>query len=452
MTTMQSLTEPKTKIERQVRTFRPILAASSGDSIPTRIELLKVGMWDTVNHGMFMVTAEDLTQYKENFDSGVAQAGDSGIVIDFDHDSRFGKSVAAGWITGLEVGADDNGVPTLFAIVDWSGQGKKELLEKNYKCISPEFYPESRGGWEDPEEFGHFIPNVLAAAGLVNRPLFKGLKPIVASATAGESSVEDKNNVIYISASEKEKTMPTLEEVRAKDQAALSEEEKSFLVEHKEELTAEEQKKFGFEVTAAQPQETEEQKKERLAAEAKAKEEADAKAKADAEAAEEARKTAPDLTAAQPVMASAVQGNEGKVVMAASEVKELHDFRVNAQKKELESFVDEHIARGAIVASEKGKTVEMLSGAAGSTRESLKEMITKLPSNAAVAAGEQGSSQKAGEAKTATAQIKEKANAIVASAKAEGKDVPIGTAMSQVMKENPELATQYQNEVAGKEV
>lgn len=449
MNNMQTLEAPKTKIDRQVRTFRPILAASGGDSLPSKIELLKVGMWDTANHGMFMVTPEDLNQYKENFDNGVAQAGESGIVIDFDHDSRFGKSVAAGWITGLEVGTDDNGIPTLFAVVEWTGLGKKELLEKNYKCISPEFYPESRGGWEDPEEFGHYIPNVLAAAGLVNRPLFKGLKPIMASATSGERSVEDKNNVIYISASEKGNTMPTLDEVRIKDAASLTEEEKSFLVEHKAELSAEEQTKFGFEVTAAN-QETEEQKQERLAQEAKAKEEADAKAKADAEAAEEARKTAPDLSMAQPVMASAVKGDEGKVVMAAADVKALYDFKRDAERKETEAFVEAQIARGAIVASEKGNIVDTLMGANPSTRKTLENTFKNLPNNP-VLASENGSSDKAGNAVSATEQIKQKANAIVASAKAEGKTVDIGTAMSQVIKENPELGKQYQNELVGKE-
>jgi hypothetical protein len=446
---MQTLQAEKTKIDRQVRTFRPILASStSGDSsLPTKIELLKVGMWDTATHGMFMVTPEDLTEYKENYDNGVAQAGESGIVIDFDHDSRFGKSVAAGWIKGLEIGNDANGVLTLFGVVEWTGLGKKELLEKNYKCISPEFYPESRGGWEDPEEFGHFIPNVLAAAGLVNRPLFKGLNPILASATSGEGSGEDKN-VIYISASEKEKSMPTLEEVRIKDATSLTEEEKSFLVEHKTELSAEEQTKFGFEVTAA-VQETEEQKAEKLAAEAKAAEEKKQQEEATARALEAARSTAPDLTNAQPILASAIKGDEGKVIMAAAEVKELVDYRRTAEKKEAEDFVKTHVGRGAIVASETDKTVQMLM-TAGSNRKSLEDMISKLPDNS-VMASENGSSVKSGAAVTATQQIKDKASAIVASAKAEGKNVDIGTAMSQVMKENPELGKQYQNELVGKE-
>jgi hypothetical protein len=454
MSNMNTLEAGKTKIDRQVRTFRPILASStSGETtLPTRIELLKIGMWDTSGHGMFMVTPEDLTQYKENYDNGVAQAGDSGIVIDFDHDSRFGKSVAAGWIKGLEIGNDDNGILTMFGIVEWTGLGKKELLEKNYKCISPEFYPESRGGWEDPEEYGHYIPNVLAAAGLVNRPLFKGLQPILASATSGEESGEDKN-VIYLSASEKEQSMPTLEEVRGKDPSSLTEEEKSFLVEHKAELNAEEQSKFGFEVTA-EVQETEEQKAERLAAETKAAEEKAAEEKAAAEkrtadALAAAQSTSNlDLTKAQPILASAIKGDEGNVVVAAAEVKALQDYKHNAEKKETEQLVEKHIARGAIVASEKDNTVKMLMTAGN--RSAIEDMISKLPDHS-VMASENGSSEKGGNAVTATAQIKEKAEAIVASAKTEGKTLDIGTAMSQVMKAEPELAKQYQNETQGKE-
>lgn len=440
MNTMNTQAVEKTKIDRQVRTFRPILAAAKGDSIPTRIELLKAGIWDTPNHGVFAVTEEDLKQYKENFDAGVAQAGDSGIMIDYDHIT----AVAAGWIKGLEVGVDDNGIPTLFADpVEWTGQGKKDLLEKNYKCISPEFYPASRGGWEDPEHYGMFIPNVLAAAGLVNRPLFKGLKPIMASADSGSEGREDKNNVIFISASEKEKTMPTLEEVRVKDLQSLTEEEKSFLAEHKTELSAEEQNKFGFEVT-----ETAEQKAEREAAEAKAKEEADAKAEADRLAAEEAAKSAPDLTNAQPVMASAVKGDEGKVVIDAAAVKALYDFKNDAERKETEALVDGHIKRGAIKASEKDEIVKTLMGANASTRATLEKTFAAIADNP-VLANENGSSEKAGTAKTATEQIKTEAAAIVASAKDKGETLDIGTAMSRVMKDNPELAKQYQEELKG---
>lgn len=428
-------TATKTKTERMARTFRTIHASADGDKLPTKIELLKTGMWDTPNHGMFMVTAEDLVEYKANFDMGIAQAGDSGIMIDYEHN----KGIAAGWIKGLSIGVDAEGISTLFADpVEWTGAGKKDLMEKNYKCISPEFYPSSRGGWEDPEEYGHFVANVLVAAGLVNRPLFKGLQPIMASEDSNESR-EDKN-IIYISASEKEKNSMTLEEVKAKELSALTEEEKSFLVEHKAELSAEEQTKFGMEVA-----ETAEAKAEREAEEKRVADELEAKRVADEAAAEEAKASAPDLTNAQPVMASAVKGDETKVVMAGSEVKALYDKAMKLDRKEAEDFMKDQIARGAVKADQINDNVDMLIAASGVQRTQLETMFKNLPSNEAVAADEKGSSA-SGDAKSAVEQIKEKANAIMASALADKKPMDIGTAMSQVLRENPELA-KYQNEI-----
>lgn len=430
----------KTKTERQARTFRPILASSDGDKLPTRIELLKIGMWDTPNHGMFMVTEEDLNEYKSNFDAGVAQSGDAGIMIDYDHN----KGIAAGWIKGLEIAPDSKGVMTLFADpVEWTGVGKKDLLEKNYKCISPEFYPASRGGWEDPEEYGHYIPNVLAAAGLVNRPLFKGLQPIMASEDSGKS--REERNIIYVSASEKEKSM-TLAEVRAKDVSSLTEEEQSFLVEHKAELTADEQKKFGFETSEA---ETEEQKKEREAQEAAAKKAEEEKVAAEAKAAEEARNSAPDLTNAQPVMASAIKGDEGKVVVEASALKELHDKALASDKKEAEALVQSHIARGAIKADQLNGMTTMLMSARGEQRTQLEDMMKNLPDNK-VLAGELGSADKGGEAKTAREQILDKANAAIKASADAGETLDMRGAISKVRKENPELAKEYDAELEGK--
>lgn len=438
MNTMNTPVAEKTKTSRVARTFRPIVAAATGDgTLPTSIELLKIGMWDTPNHGMFMISPEDLDEYKSNFDAGIAQAGNSGIMIDYDHN----KGIAAGWIKGLKVGVDAEGVPTLFADpVEWSGQGKRDLLEGNYKCISPEFFPASRGGWPDPENYDTVIPNVLAAAGLVNRPLFKGLQPIMASASSGEQDRGEKN-IIYVSASEKENSMPTLEEVRAKSADSLTEEEQSFLAEHKAELNAEEQKKFGFEVTA----ETDEAKADREAAEAKAAEEKAAAEKAEADAAEAARATAPDLTNVEPVMAKAVKGDEGKVVMAASEVKELYAVKAAALQKEAEDFVDKHIARGAIVASERGTTVETLLSA-GAQRKNIEQMIEKLPDNE-VLAGEKGSTEKAGNAVSASEKLEKIAkDAVEASAKEGQTAVRFGDALVTARRENPDLAKQADEE------
>lgn len=437
---MKPQTAPtQTKTERQARTFRILASAESEEQLPNRIELLKVGLWSTPNHGDFVVTVADLHEYKRNFDAGIAQAGASGITIDYDHKT----GVAGGWIKGLVVGVDANGVDTLFADpVEWSGQGKRDLLEKNYKCISPEFYPASRGGWPDPEAEGSYIPNVLAAAALVNRPLFKGLTPILASADT-QQSAEDKN-IIYVSASEKEQQPMNLADIRVKNAEELSEDEKSFLTEHQTELTADEQKKFGLEVS-----ETAEQKAEREAAEAKAKEEADAKAKAEAERkeVEEQANAGIDLTNVQPVMASAVKGDEGRVVLAASEVRELVETKQKFERAEAENFVKTHIERGAIKADQLNATVDMILNTDGAIRAGFKQTIENLPSNAATGKTAGGSNGVG--ATSAVNALIEKANAAIKAAADNGNTLSFDQAVSAVRAENPELAKAYDEESKG---
>jgi phage I-like protein len=306
------------------KTFRTldIIYADNTATIPTRIELIKAGTWpDDSNKGYLKITEADLREFKSNFDKGTGMAGGQGfgIPIDFSH-KEWGK--AAGWIKELEIIGK-----TLFANVQWSKSGEEALANGDYKCISPSFYPSCLGKWRDPEDHSITAQNVLVGAGLTNIPFFKDLKPIMASNTSGERGAEDKN-VIYINASarkEEKHMQPTLEDVRAKDNDALTEEERKVLADNKADLTADELKKFGFEVKAdIKPQ-----------------------------------------PKADPVKASQVKGDEGNVVMAATEVKSMND-RIGtleeavkaSHKKEVEQEVTKHIARGAIKADQKDFWVE----------------------------------------------------------------------------------------------
>ena len=154
-------------VDRVARTFRAITADANGQ-LPTRIEILKIGMWDTPNHGMFMITADDISEMIVNFQAGVGLPGQGliGAPIDFGHES---DEEAAGWMTQLSTDGT-----TLYADVTWTSAGMEALNGGTYKCFSPEFYPGCRGGWEDPESYGTYIPNVLVVGGLTNIPLFKG--------------------------------------------------------------------------------------------------------------------------------------------------------------------------------------------------------------------------------------------------------------------------------------
>lgn len=355
---MNSLTASKTKIDRVARTFHSITADTKG-VLPSRIEILKVGMWDTPNHGMFMITAEDCAEMVRNFNAGVAMPGGSvsqggvGLPIDFGHDS---DELAAGWIKGL----DFDGMTLYADPVEWTSAGTENLNGGNYKCFSPEFYPGSRGGWEDPEQFGVFVPNVIVGGGLTNIPLFKGLKPIMASAKSDDTEQRIKN-VIYISASEdKEKRMPTLEEVTAKDPTTLTEEDKTFLTEQKDNLSDEQKTKFGFEVAA--PVVEDQNKKE---------------------------ETTPVQTEEQKeaneIAASVKSGDS--LVIKASEFNAMKASIGEYEKEKAENIVKAHIGRGAVKADSLDKWTKMVLA----DRKGTEELLASIPTSPLLAS-EQGAS------------------------------------------------------------
>lgn len=426
-TVVEKTKTPPIDASRIIKTFRTVQADKQG-SLPTRIEILQVGMWDTPYHGMFMITPEDLQEYVDNFNAGIGLAGGPvsdggpGLPIDFSHNEA---GEAAGWIKGLVVSDG-----SLYADpVEWSTSGEEALLGGRFKCFSPTFCPRSCGGWVDPEDFAHVVENVLVGGALTNIPLFKGLKPIMASKSSGQSEATEDKKVIYISASEGDKSM-TLEEVRAKSADALTEEEKTLLTEHKEELTAEEKQKFGFEVSQSNGE----------------GDEGNGESEEDGEGAGEG--AAVDAEA-QAIAASVKKGES--VVVKASEFQELQETHKQYQTEKAEKIVQAHVARGAIKADQKDKWVGKLVASKGQERKDLEQLMTDLPDNQLLAS-EIGSSAKANQALTAAQQIKEKATELVKAAKDDGRTLDIGTAMSHAIKENPELGKQYQEELKeGKE-
>lgn len=403
------------------RTFRTIKADSSKD-LPTRIEILKAGIWPaSSNKGQLEITVSDLHEMKANFDAGIGMPGDGdvGLPVDFMHED-FNK--AAAWIQSLEI----EGV-TLFATVEWTKAGEESVKGGEFKCISPSFYPACLGMWTDPENAEITARNVLIGAGLTNIPFFKDLKPITASQSSTNGEGEDKN-VIFVSASEKEKSM-TLQDLRAKDVGSLTEDEKSFLAapENKSQLTAEEQVKFGFEV-----EQTAEQKEAAAKAEAD-KKEADEKAAAEAKVAEEAK-------AAELVAASAKA--QGQVVMAAQEATELREFKTRFETKEAGDIVEAHIARGAIKADQKDNWVEKFVKADTAERTSLSSLMDGLPSNEATKAS------KGTDKKVEVSAVDELNNKVAELVKAD-QSISHKDAMKKVREQNVDLRERADKELQG---
>lgn len=396
----------KNKNQRIARTVHGIKADQNG-ALPTEIEVLKAGVWRTPYHGDFMITSEDLDEYVENFKNGIGLVENIGAPVDFSHEN---DKLAAAWITELYVLND-----TLMGKIEWTTAGTDAVSGGNYKCFSPEFYPKGRGGWQNPEDYDDFIENVLVGGGLTNKPLFKGLAPVRASASSNGGNVEDINNVIYIKASEKENTME-LATVRAKSAEELTEAEKDFLAQNKAELNAEEQVKFGFEEAKVET-------KEEPVAPVATVEEPVAEVTAPVEA---------ELATAG-VSASAIAGlKDGKSVIVASEtLARLEKTATEYQTEKATQFVEEHISRGAIKADQKDKWITKVMA-----DEGVKDLVKDLPSHA-VLAGELGSNDKSAETKLASEIIVEKANAAVTAS--EGQKT-LDQAIKEVRKANPELA------------
>lgn len=237
------------------------IAANDAGDLPEEIEVLMTGMWDAPYHGVFMITPQDLQQYVDNFNSDVrASSSTIGLPIDYEHDADGG---AAGWITGLRIAAASDptlaaqGTQSLWASVTWTPPGAEAVQGGVYKFISPEFCPEA---YVDPEGQLEPLDNVFIGAGLTNRPLLKGLQPVSASERSQnvmDSATETSNtndklfiNIKKANQENKGERQVDLSQILSKNAADLSDTEKQYLADHKDELSADEVAKFDLDGSA----------------------------------------------------------------------------------------------------------------------------------------------------------------------------------------------------------
>lgn len=325
------------------------ITADANGQLPSQIHLLSAGHWHTPWHGAFEMTTLDLADMVIHFEQGVGQvSGSNKIPVNYGHDMG-GK--AAGWIT--KVYLDNNGTE-LWGSVEWTSEGTRALADQEYCYISPEWNPRAVP-WEDPEQEGVFVDNVVTGAGLTNIPLFKKLQPIMASIDVGGGDKSTKQGGDM-----------TLEQVIAKKPEELTEDERSFLTEHEAELTDEQRSTFGL--VEAQDEDTSAQAEDDKGGEAAATEQQPATLEASA---------ATGLTAAQiaQLQADAKAGREAQ--------QELLRTRLTAS-------VQAHINRGAIKTDQLTTAVELLMASNEAQRAKLTAFMAGLPENKIITAGELG--------------------------------------------------------------
>lgn len=144
------------------------------DQSTTVVQILRTGSWDHPIYGQFKVDLVDLMQFVQNFKNNV-RGVDLCVDVNHHHEHR-----AVGWFRNVYQEGE-----ALFALIEWTAEGKELLTSKQYRYFSPELYFSFRD-----EETGEVLNNVLIGGGITNRPFFKGMKALQMSEP--ETAIENE--------------------------------------------------------------------------------------------------------------------------------------------------------------------------------------------------------------------------------------------------------------------
>jgi phage I-like protein len=376
------------------------------------LHVVPTGKWQHPAYGEMEITTADIKEFVQNFKDKVRR--DIPITAGHDNGMNGGELPAIGWFREVY----DRGVNGLWAYVEWTEDGAKLLQEGAYKYFSPEFYEE----YEDPET-RQVYHNVLVGGALTNKPYFKELEaPVLAFSEPG--IMNQFNDPMDI------KT------VAVKKVEDLSADEKTFLREHKEQLSAEQQSAFKSVFDEAGG-ETDEQKAEREAKEAEDKaaakqDEADKKAEEERQASEKNKSKVVTMSEAEvtALRKAADDGAKALQKIEASEREALAGKMV---------FSDTN-KNGHFLPKEKEAVVKFLKTLSETQRDQFVNLIGKLPKRDASLFTEVGD----GGAQEVSAEgIAKKVDGLVKAKMSEGK-LSYSKALQQVFTEQPELKEQYE--------
>jgi len=366
-------------------------AASSVD-VPEEIHVVPTGTWSHPVYGEMEVTSADIAEFVKNFREKVRL--DLPITQGHDNGMSGGELPAVGWFKDLI----DRGVKGLYAVVEWTDEGKELLSQRAYKYFSPEFYEE----YSDPET-GERRKHVLVGGALTNRPYFKELDPVVAFSEPGliKQLTDDMN----------------LNDILAKKASELSSEEKAFLKAHEAELTAEQRETFKEVFASEEPAPTPE----------------------------------PDPTPEPEVTPTKVEASEVKI--SAAELAALRSQAdagakafAEVEKMKLGTEIDKLVfseanKEGRILPKQKAALVELMFSLNAKQRDQLRNILGSLPKADKSIFAELGDGGAPEQSKEAiAAQVKALATEKVSAS--EGK-LSYSKAVAQVFSEKPELKAAY---------
>jgi Mu-like prophage I protein len=302
------------------------------------------------------------------------------------------KDAAGAWMKKLDAQPDG-----LYADdVSYTSIGNKSLNEGIYKLFSPSFYLKD---YTDPET-GEKYNNVLTGGAFCNKPVLgHSLPPLVYSETANEKTLltEDKNSSTVFIDITKNLHMDLHEIAKTPKDKRTSDQQK-FLTEHQDELTFAEAKAEGL---------------------VPAKEEAKGETKlSEGQVAVDAKEWSETKEAAKAGKEAAQQLAEEKMT------KELTGLIEN----------DEGIA---VKKDQIPGMVKLAMNMSEDDRKAYFEILKGLPKQKIFA--EQGKDNAVNMSENPQLALSQLANAKIAEAKKDGKELAYSEAENQVMREHPEL-------------
>lgn len=387
----------KEKMKKYKKFVYPVYASDfefSDNDLKTEIQVLPVGNWKHPVYGNINISEKDLNDFIKNFESGVRRD----IPITEGHSVGEEELPAVGWFKKLV----NKGRDGLWAVVEWTEEGRDLLKRKAYKYFSPEFYD----SYEDPETHKKHS-NVLVGGALTNRPYFKGLQAVVLS------------ELIFNDMS--------LEEIIKKEIEELTDEEKSFLKEHKDELEEEQKEKFKtlFEEKEEDDDEEEEKKIEKEEEKKKEDEEDDDE--------EEEKKGSEKMVQLSENTLKTLQKN------ASEGVKAMSILRRKKAEETVNKFVFSEANKGGpLLPKAKNKALDFILSLNSKQRESFKEILGSIPKAKLFS--------ELGEAEGISVKASEKVQALAEKLMEKNDKLDLRQAYEQVFAENPELAEEAEQE------
>ena len=390
--------------------IRPVtIDLDQSGALPSEIKLLPIGSFKTTKYGTLDITDTLCSDFVRNFEAGAT----NGAPIDIEHS----KSAAAGWVKQLIHRAGDG----LYGVVDWTKLGKEQLTEKIYRFFSAEFTL----GYQDPAtstEHG----NVFIGGALTNRPVFTNLPALVLS-----QELTNGNDTLILSTYEG--ASMNIDAVRAKDAAALTDEEKAFLTEHRAELTADEQSKFG--VAEVKPGDASKTSAEDNTPEG----EKPSKVSEVKPGESEPKVVAASQDSTVTITASQFAALESRA-NAGMEAKIQLDKMANAQEAKAFTFSAEN-TDGVFLPKSSNKLETFLFSLNATQKTAFKDLMTELPKGTTKLFGEIGDGGNT--SVQPSDQLSTFAEAKVTEAAKQGRTLKFSQAVMEVSKEHPELDNTY---------